>query len=391
MKKNNKARKAFYWLLRNTVGPVMCLYYRIRYDRAAIRHLKPPYLVLANHTTLWDALLVASMVPHVVFYIASDQNFRFPLLRVLLNILGVTPKKKAVTDLNAVKQLIRIKLEKGVIGVFPEGKRTWDGRTEEILYATSKLVRNLRIPVVIIHVAGGYLSRPRWAGKSRRGRMEMKAEVLYTPEQIRELSVDEVHEGLTRALAHDESLWQEDKRVPFTGRKLAEKLELALFICPQCRRIGTMHSSEDAFTCTSCGYDVRYGRLGFFEKGASEPIHRSIPQWNDWQQDALRAYVKEAGDAVLFEDADMEKLSAGTGIGIMESHGTGVLRLYRDRVAYVQGDREEHYSLPKLRGMNVQANYKLEFYFNKILYQFRHPDRGASAYKWVCAIKACLE
>lgn len=391
MKKNNTARKAFYWLLRHTVGPVMCLYYRIRYDRAAIRHLKPPYLVLANHTTLWDAILVANMIPHVLFYIASDQNFRFPLLRVLLNILGVTPKKKSVSDMLAVKQLIRIKLEKGVIGVFPEGKRTWDGRTGEILYATSKLIRNLRIPVVVIHVAGGYLSRPRWAVKSRRGRIEMKAEVLYTPAQIKALSVDEVHEGLTRALSHNESVWQEDRRIPFKGRHLAEKLELALFICPQCRRIGTMHSVEDAFTCASCGYDVRYGSLGFFEKGASEPIHVSVPQWDDWQQGQLREHIKGGGGAVIFQDGGMEKLSTGTGIGAMQSHGLGVLRLYRDRIVFRQEKREEFYSLKKMRGINVQANYKLEFYFDKVLYQFRHPKRGASAYKWVCAINACLE
>ena len=391
MKKNNPVRKSFYWLLRRTVGPAIRMYYRIRYDKTAIRRLKPPYLVLANHTTLWDCIFVAAMIPHIVFYIASDQNFRYPLVRVLFNILGVTPKKKSVSDMNAVKQLIRIKREKGVIGVFPEGKRTWDGRTGEILYATSKLAKNLRVPVVTIHVAGGYLSRPRWASNSRRGRIEMTAEVLYTPEQLAESSVDEVHQGLTAALRHDEAAWQQIRGYAFTGRRLAEKLELALFICPQCRRIGTMHSDGDAFSCAACGYDVRFGAKGFFTKGISDPIYTSIPRWNDWQQAELRTYVKGAGDAALFEDTGMEKLSTDVGTGTMESHGMGILRCYCDRIVYVQGQREEAYPMDKLRGVNVQANYKLEFYCDQRLYQFRHPNRGASAYKWVSAIKACLE
>ena len=391
MKKNNPARRSFYWLLRHTVGPLVRMYYRIDYDKTAIRRLKPPYMVLANHTTLWDCVYVALMIPHIVFYIASDQNFRYPLVRFLFNILGVTPKKKSVSDMNAVKQLIRIKREKGVIGIFPEGKRTWDGRTNEILYATSKLAKNLRIPVVTIKVAGGYLTRPRWASNSHRGRIEMTAKVLYTPEQLESLSVDEVHTGLTGDLAHDEMAWQGQKRVPFKGRRLAEKLELALFICPQCRRIGTLGSKGDAFACEACGYDVRFSTLGFFEKGQSEPIHTGIPQWNDWQQGRLRDYIREAGDGVLFEDTGMEKLSTSTGTGTMESHGMGALRFFRDRIAFVQGETEESYPLHKLRGVNVQANYKLEFYFDQILYQFRHPERGASAYKWVSAIKASLE
>jgi 1-acyl-sn-glycerol-3-phosphate acyltransferase len=391
MKKNNLARKSFYWLLRHTVGPAIRMYYRIQYDKTAIRHLKPPYMVLANHTTLWDCIYIALMIPHIVFYIASDQNFRLPFVRVLFHILGVIPKKKSVSDMYAVKQLIRIKQEKGVIGIFPEGRRTWDGRSTEILYATSKLAKNLGIPVVTIKVAGGYLSRPRWASNSRRGRIEMTARVLYTPERLAELSVDEVHEGLAAALRHDETAWQEERGYAFKGRRMAEKLELALFICPQCHRIGTMGSSGDAFTCASCGYDVRFGHLGFFEKGKDRPIHTNLPQWNGWQQARLRTYIGETGDGLLFEDAGMEKLSAGTGTGTMESHGTGVLRFYRDRIVYTQGDGEESYPLEKLRGVNVQANYKLEFYFDRILYQFRHPNRGASAYKWVSAIKACLE
>lgn len=391
MKRNTLPRKAFYWLLRRTVGPAMRLFYRIRYDTEAIRHLPPPYLVLANHTALWDPILVANMIPHVVFYIASDQNFRFPLFRFLLNILGVTPKKKSVSDMNAVKQLIKIKREKGVIGVFPEGKRTWDGRTTEILYATSKLVRNLKIPVVTIHVAGGYLSRPRWAGNSRRGRMEMTARVLYTTEQLDGLSVDTIHEGLTEALAHDEFAWQAEKKVAFRGKRLAEKLELALFICPVCHRIGSLHSADDRFYCSACGYGVTYGTSGFFEKGENDPVFASIPAWNDWQQEQLRGHLRNTDDAVLLEDRGMEKLSTGSGTEAMESHGLGRLRLYRDRVAFLRGQEEESYPLAKLRGLNVQANYKLEFYCDQVLYQFRHPDRGASAYKWTCAINAILE
>jgi 1-acyl-sn-glycerol-3-phosphate acyltransferase len=391
MKKNNTARKIFYWVLRHSVGPMLQWYYRIKYDKKVLRLLKPPYMVLANHTTLWDALLVAYLVPHPVFNIASDQTFRFPLLRLLLNALGVIPKKKSVSDMNAVKQLIRIKREKGVIGVFPEGKRTWDGRSVEIPFATAKLIKNLKIPVVTVHVSGGYLSRPRWASNSRRGRIEMVAKVLYTPGELEGLDLKQIDADLCNALAHDEYAWQAMNRIPFKGRRLAEKLELALFICPACRSISTLHSAGDAFTCDACGYHVRYSELGFFEKEKSEPIYTTIPQWDEWQQTQLRAHIRETGDAVLFEDNGMEKLSTGVGTSAMESHGRGLLRLFKNRVAFAKGEEEESFPLERIRGLNVQANYKLEFYCDKILYQFRHPDRGASAYKWVCAIEACLE
>ena len=46
----------------------------------------------------------------------------------------------------------------GVIGVFPEGKRNWDGRTDQLLFATAKLVEHLKVPVVTALLQGAHLS-----------------------------------------------------------------------------------------------------------------------------------------------------------------------------------------------------------------------------------------
>jgi len=59
-------------------------------------------------------------------------------------------QKKIVSDFETVKTIIRLK--ERVIGIFPEGARTWDGCPLPIIKSTSKLIKLLKIPVVTVIV-----------------------------------------------------------------------------------------------------------------------------------------------------------------------------------------------------------------------------------------------
>ena len=131
--------------------------------------MEPPYLVLSNHVTNWDPLYINCYVNEPICFVAAAPLFRNPLLKRVLDYTGAISKTKFKNDTSTVRSMLKAKKHRRVIGIFPEGNRTWDGRTEPLVYSTAKLVKLLDIPVVIVTIRGGYLSHPRWADKHRKG------------------------------------------------------------------------------------------------------------------------------------------------------------------------------------------------------------------------------
>ena len=110
-------------------------------------------------------------IKHQIFYIASDAVFRSLFFKFLVQLLGAIPKTKAQSDIDALKNIIRIKEDGNIIGIFPEGRRTWDGVTLPLVYSTSKLIRMLKVPVVTVVFKGGFFSQPRWGFHIQKGKI----------------------------------------------------------------------------------------------------------------------------------------------------------------------------------------------------------------------------
>lgn len=81
--------------------------------------------------------------------------------------------------------------------------------------------------------------------------------------------------------------------IPFVGKRLAERLERVLFLCPNCGGIGRLSSKDDTLTCQDCGETVRYNQYGYFEKENGEPRFKSVLEWNQWQLKELENMVRE--------------------------------------------------------------------------------------------------
>jgi 1-acyl-sn-glycerol-3-phosphate acyltransferase len=72
----------------------------------------------------------------------------------------------------------------GLIGVFPEGVRTWDGSNHQLFTGIAKLIRKLEVPVYVCRLEGAYLVMPRWARRWRRLPVRGVFSLLYTPDAI---------------------------------------------------------------------------------------------------------------------------------------------------------------------------------------------------------------
>lgn len=262
-----------------------------------------PYLVLINHATDWDPLLVALSFPkQQMYYVASEHIFRWGFVWKIINwILHPIPRLKGTTASDTVLTVVR-RIRKGAnVAIFAEGNRTWDGRTGEILPSTAKLARMCGGALITYRLEGGYFTSPRWAGgRLRRGRMTGRAVGVYTREELRGMTAEQVDEIIRRDLYEDAYRRQRTAPVAYRGKAPAEGLEHMLCVCPVCGALGSLRSEGDTLSCRHCGLSVRYDEYGFLS-GEGLPFD-NIPDWDAWQTAELEKMSDASDGAAVFSD-----------------------------------------------------------------------------------------
>jgi 1-acyl-sn-glycerol-3-phosphate acyltransferase len=252
-------------------------------------HIEGSYIVLPNHAHSWDHYFVSfSFKMRHMYFLASEHAFRKPFwAKVMTYLAGPISRVKGGADTQAVLTILRW-LKKGVsICLFPEGNRTFNGKTAEMHPATAKLLRMANVPIVTYKLTGGYLSAPRWSKSSRRGRVSGRVVRVYSPEEIKKMSIAELNDLMANDLYEDAYKTQAEQRIRFTGARLAEGLEEALFICPKCGAIGSLVSKGSRFSC-SCGFITVYDEYGYFDKASP---FKSVVEWDDWQIERLNEHI----------------------------------------------------------------------------------------------------
>jgi 1-acyl-sn-glycerol-3-phosphate acyltransferase len=355
----------------------------------AIKDLQPPYLILANHVNNWDPIFVNRYVKHPIQFVTSDNFFRARWLRFILREwAGAIPKTKSMSDSKAVKNILRVKNWDGVIGIFPEGGRSWDGDSLPPIYSTSKLVKLLKIPVVFVLLKGCHLACPRWAMKSRKGKIFLDFNVILSKEDIESKSVDEIHRIIEENLKYSEYEWQRENMYEYDVHNRAERLELMLFTCPQCLQLETLVSRGNDFYCTECNYKTTFTKTGFFETESDTLYFDNPRDWNKWQIQKLHEDLDQISDPekVIFDDSDVV-LFKGKKIGVPKKIALGRMVLKPDRLLFINERRQTtEFLIKDMVGCNIQSNRIFEFYIGEDYHRFIFRKNQYSVYKWELAV-----
>ncbi len=80
-------------------------------------------IVVSNHVSNWDPLMVGVAMPRQVSFLAKEELFRIPLIGFLLRAWGIIPLKRGRGDREALSKSLELLKDGKVIGIFIEGKR----------------------------------------------------------------------------------------------------------------------------------------------------------------------------------------------------------------------------------------------------------------------------
>jgi len=401
--------RLFTWLVRHSYGAYACKAYNAKAKGLEVfKSLPPPFILVGNHSTILDPFLTNTFVPHPIHWITSDGNMRNPLMRFLLiKLVGSIPKSKAIPDIETVNWIVEIiRKKKGVVGIYPEGQSSWNGSALPAFGSTAKLIKLLKAPVVCAVSKGAYMTKPRWAYTRRRGEMEIEFSMLFTKEEIKELSVSDIDEKLNAAIRHDDPAWARNKGLAFRGKKRAECLELALYACPSCGGLHTLAGKETIIRCSACGFAAEYGEDGSFDiaetgtrslpeyavvgGGNTEGFFPSILEWDVWQEGWLKNLLETrfaaAPESPIFSD-EAVRLLKGKRMDTMKSMGKGSISLSSRALAFTPKNGDTiMFGLDEIEGPGVLKWNFLEFYVGKTVYRVTFDAKSASGRKYAVAL-----
>lgn len=342
--------------------------------------IQAPFLVIANHTTVYDPFLLSIGLKEAIYYVTSDLYFRSPILGFLAKKAGCIPKAKFISEIQIIKALIKCRDNNESIGIYPEGYRIWDGQTDHISPSIAKLIKLLKIPVVAVINKGGYLSMPRWAKFNRKGKMELHYSLILTRDEIADFSTQQIYEIITNALQHNDTAWQRNKSIVYLGKRPAESLELMLYCCPECHCFETMISHDDKFQCENCGYEVTYDEYGFFRSKKQIYFDNAC----DWRKFCIQQLEKrlQLDDENIFSKREIVLLRERKKGYSFKVYARGEMTFYRDSFVFYGDNNKIVFSFSEIKGLNVSKKNMIDFYYNGVKYRIDMQNETSSALFW---------
>ena len=193
--------KALWYRSLQVLARILCaLLFQIRISG---RHHVPVTggaLLVANHQSYLDPVLVGAGVRRRLNYVARSELFGWAPFRWLIASLDAIPIRSERLGLGGIRESLR-RLRRGrLVLIFPEGGRTPDGRMQELRPGFCTLAIRANVPVIPVGIQGAYEAWPRHRKLFRFHRTSVCFGPPILPEKIRALSEESALELVDRAI-----------------------------------------------------------------------------------------------------------------------------------------------------------------------------------------------
>jgi len=193
------AKGSFKFALGRSIGSLVVRKFNFKCDD--LSYIEGPYLLLSNHTTDYDPIFVSIAMKKPIRFVASEHSMHKGFISKLMkSFTNPIIHQKGKVGIATTKEILRAIKAGDNVGLFPEGGRSFNGETQEILSSTAKLVKSTKAALVTVKIIGGYEVQPRWGLKLNKGNIRLELSGIYSPEDVKAMSDDELMEMITKDL-----------------------------------------------------------------------------------------------------------------------------------------------------------------------------------------------
>jgi len=119
-----------YRVAKVVLWPIFKVAYRFSAKNGQRLPVDGPVLIVANHASYLDPVVIGLAARRPVRFMAKEQLFKIFGLGWIISRLYAFPVKRDVFDRRAIHTALLALSEGGVVGIFPQGTRQKDGVTE---------------------------------------------------------------------------------------------------------------------------------------------------------------------------------------------------------------------------------------------------------------------
>ena len=351
------------------------------------RQIDSPAIVLCSHGSFIDFIYAGAMIrkkrPH---FIVARLYFYKKWLSALIRSVGCFPKSMFTTDFESAKNCLRVLRGGGVLAMMPEARLSTAGVFEDIQPGTYSFLKSAKVPIYTIKLSGNYLADPKWGNGMRRGGLvEAELDILFTAEELKSLTLEQIQEKVEERLYYDDFAWlKTHPDVHYRAKKLAHGLENILVRCPKCLGHCTLTTHHHDVFCQSCGKLTTMNDRYTFT--ADVPFD-NLTEWYDWQKQLLADEIQQNPDYALTSHVKL-RLPSLDGKTLLRDAGDGICTLNREGLTYqgsIDGEVQTlHFPMAEIYRLLFGAGENFEIYVSDRIYYFV-PDEKRSCVLWYLA------
>jgi 1-acyl-sn-glycerol-3-phosphate acyltransferase len=144
-----------------------------------------PVVFVSNHTTIIDSFLIGCYLPRKIHFMTKSTEFESPVRRIFFYLSRTFPVRRYGIDPVAIRNAFRILDFGGMVGIYPEGERTWDGEMQPFRKGTIRFLLAAGVPVIPASIHRAFQHQPRFGGKIGKPKIHITVGKPIIPERKR--------------------------------------------------------------------------------------------------------------------------------------------------------------------------------------------------------------
>ena len=157
----------FYWVVKAILGPFLRIVFRPWADGTENVPREGPAIIASNHLSFSDHFFAPLPLPRKVVFLAKSEYFTGRGLKGLASKaffsgVGQIPVDRSggKASERALRTGLRVLAQGHLLGIYPEGTRTPDGRLYRGKTGVARLALEARVPVIPCAMIGGFEFQP---------------------------------------------------------------------------------------------------------------------------------------------------------------------------------------------------------------------------------------
>ncbi|MBR2341594.1 MAG: 1-acyl-sn-glycerol-3-phosphate acyltransferase [Clostridia bacterium] len=280
---------------------------KFKCERVGMERLgkKEQCLILMNHSSFIDLEILSSIFyPRPINIVTTFDAFIGK--DWLMRQIGCLETKKFTTGAGLLRDMSYAlnKLKTSIL-IFPEAGYSLDGRATVLPDSLGKCLKFFKVPVVTVITDGAFARQPLYNNlRKRKVPVTAKMEYLFSPEDIKEKSVEQLNAIIREKFSFDNFKNQKENGLIIADENRAEGLHRVLYKCPNCLTEGETVGAGTRVTCKHCQKEYELTELGEIQAVGADTEFSSVSEWVDWERDCVKREI-EGGRYAFNEPVDI--------------------------------------------------------------------------------------